>query len=378
MTFAYPADVPRLTDGTVVLRAMTEADLPAVVEQSTDPETVRWTTVPSPYDLGTARDFLGIVRSGWEDEGGDRTFVIELTSADGSAPAPFAGVIDVRPGARPGASWEVGFATHPAVRGRGAMTGALRLAAEWAFEQGAPSVYWYANVGNWGSRRVAWRAGMTFHGTLPRHKPGRDGRSEDVWCASLLPGQEMTPRTTWIVPPVLEEGPVRLRQLTEADAQDVEVVTHEPHWMPSGGLAPERFAGFLLRRREGASLGRVCGWGIADRSSDRLLGEVCVFAPDGTLEPEGTGELGYQLFPSARGRGIAQAAGRLAVAHAVAPTAEGGLGLRRLVAETAADNEASNAVLRALGFEVYGREIGADVLPDGSSGDGLHWSLARG
>ena len=44
----YPDGVPRLTDGTVTLRAMTEADLPASVEQSVDPETVRWTTVPSP------------------------------------------------------------------------------------------------------------------------------------------------------------------------------------------------------------------------------------------------------------------------------------------------------------------------------------------
>ena len=143
MAPTYPDGVPHLTDGTVTLRAMTEADLPASVEQSVDPETVRWTTVPSPYDIEDAREFFGVIRAGWEDDG-EKTFVIEVTGDPD--PIAFAGLIDVRPSQR-GSSWEVGFATHPAARGRGVMTAALRLAVAWAFEQGAPSVYWYANVG---------------------------------------------------------------------------------------------------------------------------------------------------------------------------------------------------------------------------------------
>ncbi len=378
MTSSYPQCVPVLDDGRVRLRAMTPADLPAVVEQSTDPETLRWTTVPSPYGPDDAADFLEHIGSQWEDEGGVRIFVVELTGGDDEEGAPFAGLIDLRPGASPQHPWEVGFATHPAVRGLGVMTAAMRLGAAWAFEQGAPSLYWYANVGNWGSRRVAWRVGMTDHGTLPQRVPGRDGAVMDAWCASLLPGQEMSPRTPWITPPVLEEGSLRLRELGEDDAEHVETVTFEPHWMPSGGLTPEGFSGFLLRRGEGASLGKVCGWGVVDRQSDRPLGEIGIFARSGTLAAGGVAELGYQLFPSARGRGVATAASRMAIAHAFAPVADGGLGLRRLVAETAADNEASNAVLRACGFVVYGRETGCDVLADGSSGDALHWELARG
>ena len=64
-----------------------------------------------------------------------------------------------------------------------------------------------------------------------------------------------------------------------------------------------------------------------------------------------------------------------AVAHALAPTSEGGLGLRRLVAETAADNEASNAVLRSVGFVEFGREHAVDRRADGRWGDGLYWEL---
>ena len=38
-----PHAAPTLGDGRVELRALTEADLPALVEQSRDPASVRWT-----------------------------------------------------------------------------------------------------------------------------------------------------------------------------------------------------------------------------------------------------------------------------------------------------------------------------------------------
>ena len=37
---------PTLSDETVTLRPVTPDDITAVVEQSLDPETVRWTSVP--------------------------------------------------------------------------------------------------------------------------------------------------------------------------------------------------------------------------------------------------------------------------------------------------------------------------------------------
>ena len=107
-------------------------------------------------------------------------------------------------------------------------------------------------------------------------------------------------------------------------------------------------------------------WCIADPSTDRALGSVVLFSRHGPIDD--VAELGYQLFPSARGRGVAKAAARLAIAHALRPADEGGLGLRRLIAETAADNAASNAVLQAAGFTEFGREHAVDALPDGSLG----------
>ncbi len=138
-------------------------------------------------------------------------------------------------------------------------------------------------------------------------------------------------------------------------------------------LRRETFETWRQTRLERMSLGTAVEWCVADAATDRALGGVVLFSRQ---EPIGdTAELGYQLFPSARGRGVAKTAARLAVAHGVRPASEGGLGLRRLVAETAADNEGSNGVLRANGFTVFGREHRVDELPDGSWGDGLHWEL---
>ena len=54
------------------------------------------------------------------------------------------------------------------------MERALRLLLEWGFaEQGLQTVVWWANEGNWASRRLAWRLGFTFEGTLRRWLPQR-------------------------------------------------------------------------------------------------------------------------------------------------------------------------------------------------------------
>ena len=47
----FPDDVPTLTDGDVMLRPHRVEDADAVVEQCTDPTSIRWTTVPLGYTL---------------------------------------------------------------------------------------------------------------------------------------------------------------------------------------------------------------------------------------------------------------------------------------------------------------------------------------
>ena len=66
----FPGCVPELTDGVVRLRAHRPDDAERIVEQSTDAETMRWTTVPRPYDLDDARDFLAKIEREWGSPGG--------------------------------------------------------------------------------------------------------------------------------------------------------------------------------------------------------------------------------------------------------------------------------------------------------------------
>jgi RimJ/RimL family protein N-acetyltransferase len=374
---------PTLTDGTVTLRAHRISDVDAVVGQCQDEESLRWTTVPRGYTSEMAVEFIEGNARNWQDPLGTRSWAIEVVAPDGRP--RFGGTIDLRRG-----DWwdhaSIGFGLHPAARGTGAMSRAVRLAATYAFRTGLwgrplQRIHWRAITGNWGSRRVAWATGFTFHGTLPGSHPNvldPEGLALDTWHASLASGDPMQPSVPWLVPTSLEGKGIRLRPWRPSDVEAIDEVRNDPsHWFPPQALlTAATFDTWLHRRLELMASGTGIDWAIADAASDRALGQMTVFARGSTLTGDAA-EIGYQLVPSARGKGIAKEACRLAIAHAFAPQDRGGLGLRRLTAETAADNAASNAVLRAAGFTQFGREHATDLLPDGSFEDGLHWELLR-
>ena len=185
----------------------------------------------------------------------------------------------------------------------------------------------------------------------------------------------MRPRTPWLEPVTLEDGRIRLRAFREADVDALEQ-RHDPeHWFPQRSLlSPDTFEAWLARRLELMASGSAIEWAIADAGTDRALGHLTVFERNGTLTGD-VAELGYQLVPSARGQGRRQ--GGLPPRDQLRVQAQGGRRsrARRLVAETAADNVASNAVLRSVGFTEFGRERATDPLPDGTYGDALHWEL---
>jgi RimJ/RimL family protein N-acetyltransferase len=185
----------------------------------------------------------------------------------------------------------------------------------------------------------------------------------------------MSPQAPWFSPTRLEGTGIRLREWRDEDVSAIDDRNDPEHWMPEGSvLTRATFADWLHRRRSFMAAGEAIEWCVADASSDRALGTVTLFTRGAPMTGD-VAELGYQLNPSARSRGVMKEAARLAVDFALRPVSEGGLGLRRLVAETAADNVASNRVLESVGFTPFGRERAVDPLPDGTWGDGLHWEL---
>lgn len=373
----YPDCVPELTDGVVRLRAHRPEDVERLVEQCSDPETLRWTTVPRPYSPGEARAYLALIERQWSDPDGERFWVVtDATDPEGA----YLGTVDLRP--RGGGAAETGFGLHPEGRGRGLMAGALRLAARWWFtEREGVRVHWAAVRGHSASWRVAWACGFTHHGTIPQLLANPDdpfAPASDMWRASLGADDPMEPRTPWEEPPVLtsdDAGGLFLRPWRDSDVASLEPRDQPAHHMPARGvLDADTFPEWLTTRRERMSQGTMLSWCVADAATDAALGEVLVFVVEGTLDDD-TAELGYQVLPSARRRGVARAAATALARHALLPKAAGGLGFRRLVAQTAEDNVGSNRVLDGVGFTIWGRETAADVLPTGATIDSLHWEL---
>jgi len=367
----FPDDVPVLTDGVVTLRAHHLGDLDDLVLMCQDPETTRWTGVPTPYTHGDALTFISsIVRVGWEQRD-FRGWAIE--ALDDAGTPRFAGNVDVR--GAPLAT--IGFALHPWARGRGLMRRAVDLAADWAFaEGGVEIIHWDAHVGNEPSLRVAHACGFTLGGTTAGRLYER-GRLVDAWTAWRRFGDSPLPRNSWVGDTVLKGERVVLRPFRDADEQRHVEACSDPvsqHWLAALPFpyTPAVARAYVASSIWAAAAGTKATWCIADRRSDTLLGSISVMDLGG-VDPT-QGEIGYWMHPDARRRGYVSEATRLVVEHCLDPQ---GLGLRRIALYAAEGNVASNAVAVAVGMRHVGIQTGAEPLGDGTYADLHAYELLR-
>ena len=163
MTSLVPDDVPVLTDGVVTLRAHRPDDVDAVLEQCADPVSQRWTTVPVPYPRERRRRLRHrpwSPRPGRRAAGSSRSRPPTTTARRGSA-APSSSATRATGGPR-----------SPTARTRGpgaAGSCTAPCGCCWtggSSEQRLRTVIWWANRGNWASRRTAWRLGFSCDGTV--------------------------------------------------------------------------------------------------------------------------------------------------------------------------------------------------------------------
>jgi len=161
----------------VSLQPLEDRHLPGMEDIVADPDALRFTRIPEPTPPGFAKTWLGRYqgtdeRVGFAIEDDDGTFL-------GLALAP---EID-----REGREVELGYIVHPAARGRGVATAALKLLTRWAFDElGALRAYLHIDVANAASRRVAERAGYVHEGTL-RSAHVKQGLRADTELWSRLP-----------------------------------------------------------------------------------------------------------------------------------------------------------------------------------------------
>lgn len=376
-----PANVPTLTDGVVTLRKHSEDDVDGSWEQCVDPLSVEWTTVPVPYTRDDAKRFVRhAMPGGWETDQ-EWGFAVEY---DGQ----YGGTISLRNQGDGRA--EIAYGSHPAVRGvhvdgpdgsRSVMERALRLLLEWGFASSTHggrqlhTVIWWANQGNWASRRLAWRLGFDIAPGTVRHWLPQRGELRDAWVGTLLRDDERMPRHRWLDTPVIEMEALRLRPLRSGDDPRVVQACGDAvaqQWLaalPSPyQLSDARWWREDCQRR--AALGETVTWAVADPADDRIIGAINLFGMAGSGSGPGRArqaEIGYWVHPEARGRGVATAATRAALRHAFVPEEDGGLGLTRVFALAAVDNAPSRTVLTGAGMSESGLDHAALILRTGPS-----------
>lgn len=359
----FPEDVPTLTDSAVTLRAHRSDDAVGSYEQCQDPLSQQWTTVPVPYTMDDAREFVGrIVPANWADDS-DWAFAVEAVDDDGSP--RYAGTVSLRDkGQRRG---EIAYGSHPWVRGRGVMERALRLLVEWGFSaQDMRTLIWWANRGNWASRKLAWRLGFSYDGMVRQWLPQR-GHLLDAWVGVLLDTDDRSPSHPWYDVPRIVGADVVLREHRVKDVGRIQEACNDPrtaYWL-RGIPQPytrEDAEEFIETRIETRARGKGVHWAIAEPVTDELIGNISLF----DIKPGREAEIGYWTHPAARGRGIMTEACGLVLRHAFIPEEDGGQGLRRVMVFAAEDNTASRRVIEANGFTRVGRERGGIELRDGT------------
>lgn len=189
MSTPTPLAIPVLKGPVITLRPHTADDLGPIVERCQDADSIRWTTVPTPYTETMGHEYLaGIMEPSAEQ-------VSWAIDRDGA----YAGTIDLRAWSRePGhSSGNLGFVTHPQARGLGVMSEAVGLVVDHAFgELGWELVAWQANVGNYASYKAAWRNGFPLPQLVPAlldHK----GRMLDGWHSVLEADTVREPQVPW-------------------------------------------------------------------------------------------------------------------------------------------------------------------------------------
>ncbi|HEY5981346.1 MAG TPA: GNAT family N-acetyltransferase [Microlunatus sp.] len=362
----FPDAVPVLVDPSagVLLRAHRDADIPGIIEQCRDPEMIRWTTVPTPpggYGETEARAFLDRIPFGWE-HGGPYVWAIELLGSDTHGPVPFAGSIDLQP--REPEMFEVGFGLHPAARRRRAMTAALRLVRDHAFDVlGLRAIRWRAAVGNWASRRTAAAAGFRFDGAA-RCLLSHRGVLLDGWQATIT-ADDPRGDLSWPSPPGLTGDRISLRPFTEADLGRIVQACADPDtsfWLislpqPYGARDAEAY---LEGVREMVARRTGWAWCVAD-AGDRCLAAVSLEGFGGYARRL---EIGYWAHPDARGRGVVAEAVRAVTAHVESHDLADSVIIR-----VAAGNTASRRVAEASGYVHTGVQPASEPIGDGTLDD---------
>ncbi|WP_166356220.1 GNAT family N-acetyltransferase [Phytoactinopolyspora limicola] len=361
-----------LTSDRVLLSPPGPDDVERIAQLCQDPLIQEWTTVPVPYTLADALTFVTVfIADGWS-RGTALTWAIREPSTgrvDGMIGVDLSG----------DGKAEIGFWLDPAARGQGMMAHAVRLVAEHVFSRadlGVTHMMWWAYVGNWPSRRVAWATGFRYEGMVRGGEPQR-GQRRDAWVATLRPGEPMAPASPWLDVPTIHGERLSLRPFEDTDVDNVTEACSDPTTQYWASNLPNPYTSddasrFIHRTREDAATGSAVHWATTLPAGGP---SVATFALRLLGPHNDQATIGYLVHPKARRLGIATEGLQMVVRHAFIPVEDGGLGLRRLMIQHAEGNEGSRKVIERAGFRYIGVERGEQRLSGGTTVDGHRYDL---
>ncbi|GAA1862752.1 GNAT family N-acetyltransferase [Microbacterium koreense] len=171
----------------LVLALPVAADVDAIVEACQDPDTQRYTTVPSPYERRHAEEFVAHAADEWA-AGTNLTWAMH----EGDSLAGMLGIHRVN-GRGDG---ELGYWLSPWARGRGLLREGARAVIDWGFSGDGANLArleWLAVTGNIASARGARALGFRYEGLRRRALTNPEGR-DDAWSAALLRDDDRMPQ----------------------------------------------------------------------------------------------------------------------------------------------------------------------------------------
>jgi RimJ/RimL family protein N-acetyltransferase len=167
-------DLGEMGDGVVSIRPIRDGDQDAMVDERSDAEVQRWSTVARRWTRADVHRLVESSASAWLGGTEARFAVVEATSGS------YVGSVSLRITLPAFGVAELGYAMRSGWRGRGYMTRALILVQAWAFDKaGLFRLELGTAAGNRASQRTAERAGFVRDGVARLRLPTPDGHRVD-------------------------------------------------------------------------------------------------------------------------------------------------------------------------------------------------------
>ncbi|MHC9567325.1 GNAT family N-acetyltransferase [Corynebacterium diphtheriae] len=148
-------DLPILSNKSLILRKLQIEDTPRLVELAQDPAMRNFTTIPSPFTVENALEFISSSSVPTDS-------LVRWAIATADKASIYLGTIELR--AQSPICVDIGYSLHPHARGLGIMPKAVRLVSNYALSVGFHRVEIKIRTSNVASRRATERAGATFEG----------------------------------------------------------------------------------------------------------------------------------------------------------------------------------------------------------------------